>query len=121
MSCPSSTWRPSARKTHDEPTWIHFGAGNIFRAFPAALLQRVLDAGAYDRGVIVAEGFDYEIIDKAYRPYDNMSLLVLLKSDGSIEKRVVASVTESLKADPQFGADWDRLVEIFRKAPLSRW
>lgn len=75
----------------------------------------MLDAGAYDRGVIVAEGFDYEIIDKAYRPYDNMSLLVLLKSDGSIEKRVVASVTESLKADPQFGADWDRLVEIFRK------
>ena len=107
------------QKTHDEPTWIHFGAGNIFRAFPAALLQRVLDAGAYDRGVIVAEGFDYEIIDKAYRPYDNMSLLVLLKSDGSIEKRVVASVTESLKADPQFGADWDRLVEIFRKPSLQ--
>lgn len=64
-------------------------------------------------------GFDYEIIDKAYRPYDNMSLLVLLKSDGSIEKRVVASVTESLKADPQFGADWDRLVEIFRKPSLQ--
>lgn len=107
------------QKTHDEPTWIHFGAGNIFRAFPAALLQRVLDAGSYDRGVIVAEGFDYEIIDKAYRPYDNMSLLVLLKSDGSIEKRVVASVTESLKADPQFGTDWDRLVEIFRKPSLQ--
>lgn len=33
-------------KTHDQPTWIHFGAGNIFRAFPAALLQRVLDAGS---------------------------------------------------------------------------
>ena len=48
-----------------------------------------------------------------------MSLLVLLKSDGSIEKRVVASVTESLKADPQFGADWDRLVEIFRKPSLQ--
>ena len=106
-------------KTHDEPTWIHFGAGNIFRAFPAALLQRVLDAGEYDRGVIVAEGFDYEIIDKAYAPYDNMSLLVLLKSDGSIEKRVVASVTESLKADPQFTGDWARLVEIFRNPSLQ--
>ena len=63
--------------------------------------------------MIVAEGFDYEIIDKAYRPFDNMSLLVLLKSDGSIEKKVVASVTESLKADPQFGDDWSRLREIF--------
>ena len=27
-----------AKKTHDEPTWVHFGAGNIFRAFPAAIL-----------------------------------------------------------------------------------
>ena len=106
-------------KTHDQPTWIHFGAGNIFRAFPAALLQRVLDAGEYDRGVIVAEGFDYEIIDKAYRPYDNLSLSVLLKSDGSIEKRVVASVTESLKAEPQFHEDWERLEEIFKNPSLQ--
>ena len=106
-------------KTYAQPTWVHFGAGNIFRAFPAAVLQKALDSGAYDRGVIVAEGFDYEIIDKAYRPYDNMSLLVLLKSDGQIEKQVVASVTESLKADPQFSEDWNRLVEIFRNPSLQ--
>jgi fructuronate reductase len=106
-------------KTHEEPTWIHFGAGNIFRAFPAAVLQKTLDSGEYDRGVIVAEGFDFEIIDKAYAPYDNMSLLVVLKSDGSIEKKVVASVTESLKADRQFTADWARLEEIFKKPSLQ--
>ena len=106
-------------KTFREPTWLHFGAGNIFRAFPAAVLQKALDAGQYDRGVIVAEGFDYEIIDKAYRPYDNLSLLVLLKSDGSIEKRVVASVTESLKADFQFAEDWERLADIFRAPSLQ--
>ncbi len=106
-------------KTYTEPTWLHFGAGNIFRAFPAAVLQKALDEGRYDRGVIVAEGFDYEIIDKAYRPYDNLSLLVLLKSDGSIEKRVVAAVTESLKADFQFDSDWSRLVDIFRAPSLQ--
>ena len=89
------------------------------RAFPAAVLQTALDAGKYDRGLIVAEGFDYEIIDKGYRPYDNLSLLVLLKSDGSIEKKVVGSVTESLKADPQFTDDWARLVEIFRAPSLQ--
>ena len=75
-------------KTHAEPTWVHFGAGNIFRAFPAAILNDALNSGKYDRGVIVAESFDYEIIDKAYRPYDNLSLLVCLKSTGDIEKRV---------------------------------
>ena len=101
-------------KTHQEPTWVHFGAGNIFRAFPAAILQDTLDSGKYDRGVIVAEGFDYEIIDKAYAPYENLSLLVLLQSDGSIRKKVIASVTESLKADPQFETDWERLSEIMK-------
>ena len=34
-----------AKKTHDEPTWVHFGAGNIFRAFPAAILNDALNTG----------------------------------------------------------------------------
>ena len=111
-------------KTHAEPTWVHFGAGNIFRAFPAAILNDALNSGKYDRGVIVAESFDYEIIDKAYQPYDNLSLLVCLKSTGDIEKKVIASVTESLKADYSFGADWARLVEIFQACfskSLTMW
>ncbi len=107
------------KKTHEHPIWVHFGAGNIFRAFPAALLQRVLDKGAYDRGVIVAEGFDYEIIDRVYAPYDNKSLLVCLKSDGTVQKKVIASVTESLKADPQFADDWKRLQTIFQNPGLQ--
>jgi len=107
------------KKTHDEPTWVHFGAGNIFRAFPAAILNDALNSGKYDRGVIVAESFDYEIIDKAYRPYNNLALLVSLQSTGTIEKKVLASITESLKADYQFAQDWDRLVEIFKAPSLQ--
>ncbi len=106
------------RKTHESPTWVHFGGGNIFRAFPAAILNDALNTGRYDRGVIVAETFDFEVIDKAYAPYQNLSLLVSLQSTGSIEKKVIASVTEALKADPQF-ADWQRLVEIFRAPSLQ--
>jgi fructuronate reductase len=106
-------------KTHEQPTWVHFGAGNIFRAFPAAILNEALNSGKYDRGVIVAESFDYEIIDKAYAPYSNLSLLVCLQSTGTIEKKVIASVTESLKADPQFEDDWARLAEIFKNPSLQ--
>ena len=106
-------------KTYREPVWLHFGAGNIFRAFPAVLLQKLLDKGLCDRGVIVAEGFDYDIIDRAYAPYDNLSLLAVLKSDGSVEKQVTASVTESLKASPDFEEDWERLKEIFRAPSLQ--
>ena len=105
-------------KTAKEPTWVHFGGGNIFRAFPAAILNDALNTGKYDRGVIVAETFDFEVIDKAYAPYNNLSLCVNLCSDGSIEKKVIASVTEALKADPQF-PDWQRLVEIFRTPSLQ--
>ena len=107
-----------AAKTREEPTWVHFGGGNIFRAFPAAILNDALNSGKYDRGVIVAETFDYEVIDKAYAPYGNLSLLVSLQSSGTIEKTVIASVTEALKADYQF-EDWARLVEIFRKPSLQ--
>ncbi|MBP3286672.1 MAG: mannitol dehydrogenase family protein [Prevotella sp.] len=106
------------QKTHEEPTWVHFGGGNIFRAFPAAILNDALNTGKYDRGVIVAETFDFEVIDKAYKPYNNLSLLVSLQSGGNIEKKVIASVTEALKADPQF-EDWNRLVEIFRTPSLQ--
>ena len=105
-------------KTAKEPTWVHFGGGNIFRAFPAAILNDALNTGKYDRGVIVAETFDFEVVDKAYAPYNNLSLLVSLQSTGTIEKKVIASVTEALKADYQFN-DWKRLTEIFRNPSLQ--
>ena len=112
--------RDKVRKaTYDNPSWIHFGAGNIFRGFPAAGLQKMLDEGSYDKGVIVSEGFDYEIIEKAYKPYDDLSLLVVLKADGNIEKRVIGSVVESINADASLDEEWERLKEIFRKPSLQ--
>ena len=110
---------PAVReKTYREPTWVHFGGGNIFRAFPAALLNDALNQGCYDRGVIVAETFDYEVVDSVYKPHDNLSLAVSLRADGSIEKKVIASVTEALKA--QYGTpDWERLKAVFRAPSLQ--
>ena len=40
--------------THKAPTWLHFGAGNLFRAFPAVLAQRLLTAGLSDTGIILS-------------------------------------------------------------------
>ena len=74
----------TTKNTRENPEWIHFGAGNIFRAFQANLAQKLLDAGEMSTGIIAADGFDYEIITKAYRPHDNLSLAVTLKADGSI-------------------------------------
>ena len=107
-------------KTAKEPTWVHFGGGNIFRAFPAAILNDALNTGKYDRGVIVAETFDFEVIDKAYAPYNNLSLLVSLQSTGTIEKKVIASVTEALKADPQFSFTITEKGYSYNDADLAR-
>jgi fructuronate reductase len=105
--------------TKATPTWVHFGAGNIFRAFPAALQQKLLDNGLSQQGIIVVEGYDYEIIDRMYRPHNNLSLLVTLKTDGSIDKTIISSIAESLKADSNNEADFTRLKEIFRSKSLQ--
>lgn len=107
-----------ARNTQERPKWIHFGAGNIFRAFPAAAHQALLNEGVEDTGIVVCEGFDEELIEKAYTPFDNLSLLVTLKTDGSIERTVVGSVVEALNA-ARGSADWTRLEAIFANPSLQ--
>jgi len=105
--------------TKKEPTWIHFGAGNIFRAFQSNVVERLLQSGKLGRGIIVVEGYDTEIIDVAYRKQDNLSILITLKGNGTVEKKVVGSVVESLKADPKEEVDFARLKEIFKKTSLQ--
>ena len=96
------------------PRWVHFGAGNIFRSFIACTQQTVLDKGLCDHGIVVCEGFDPEIVERAYRPFDNLSVAVSLKANGGIDKRLVASVVESLTF-----ADMARLQEIFASPALQ--
>ncbi|MCI6925647.1 mannitol dehydrogenase family protein [Butyricicoccus porcorum] len=102
-------------KTKAEPTWLHIGAGNIFRAFPAVLAQRMLTAGLTDKGIICCEAYDEEIIDKAFRPFDNLSICVTLYADGALKKEVVGSIAESLK----MSAEFDRVREIFCNPSLQ--
>lgn len=106
-------------QTHSYPTWVHFGAGNIFRAFPAVLQEKLLNAGEAETGIIVVEGYDYEIIDQLFVPHDNLSLLVTLKANGTIEKTVVGSIAEALRGDSKNEQEFTRLKEIFRSSSLQ--
>ena len=103
------------RETYANPVWLHFGAGNIFRAFPAQKQQDLLDGGFATKGIIVAEAFDEEIIDSVFTPFDNLTINVSLKGNGEIEKTIVASITESLA----YSKSYDRLVEIFTNSSLE--
>ena len=105
--------------TAKAPTWLHFGAGNIFRGFIARLSQDLLNQGLCDTGIIAADTFDYEIIDRIYRPYDDLTLMVDLRPDGSTGYEIIGSVTESRKADPSDQEELARLYEIAASSSLQ--
>ena len=105
--------------TKENPEWVHFGAGNIFRAFQANVVQRMLNAGDMKSGLVAVDGFDYEIIEKSYRPHDNYSVLVTLKADGSVEKTVIGSIVETCILDSENEPEYERLKEIFRTDSLQ--
>ncbi|MBQ6335583.1 MAG: mannitol dehydrogenase family protein [Erysipelotrichaceae bacterium] len=101
-------------KTKAEPEWIHFGAGNLFRAFQAVFCDKLLDAGVLEKGIIAVGGRDSAAIDDYFRKFDNLHIAVTLKGNGDVTKRVVGSIAESLKIE-----DEERLKELFEKESLK--
>ena len=104
-----------AEKTKAAPCWLHFGAGNIFRAFPAALAQHLIEEGKMSSGIVCCEGYDDEIITRAFHPYDNLTVAVTLNADGNIGKEIIASIGEALTMK----YDAARVQEIFCSPSLQ--
>ena len=107
------------KNTAENPVWIHFGAGNIFRGFIAVLQQKLLDAGITDKGIIAADTFDFDMIDKIYVPFDNLALSVGLKADGNTDMRVIASIADAVKADFSDDAQKEKLFKAVRNPSLQ--
>ncbi|MSS78420.1 mannitol dehydrogenase family protein [Anaerococcus sp. AGMB00486] len=91
-----------------DPKWLAFGSGNIFRGYIARIGQDMINAGEFDRGISVVETFDEEIIEKIYKPHDNLALSVTLHKDGKFDTNLIANLVESLTLK-----DKDRIEEIF--------
>lgn len=119
VELPKFDYEKMVQASSENPTWVHFGAGNIFRGFIAMLQQELLNAGKVQSGIVAVETFDLDIIDQIYAPYDNLSLLVIMKPDGSLNKKLVASVSEGLAGDVSRSQDWERLKTIFSKPSLQ--
>ena len=105
--------------TQNNPVWVHFGGGNLFRAYHAMLAQRMLNEKGMTSGITVIEGFDQEIIEKMYRPNDNLSIAVTLKANGTVDKTVVGSIGESCILDSNNQKEFDRIKEIFISPTLQ--
>ena len=116
ISIPQYDIESVVKRTYKTPEWVHFGAGNIFRGFIAKLQEELLNKGLADKGIIAVDTFDKDIIDKIYRPYDNLSLVVGLKPDGNTVDSIVGCITESIWTDSE---SFSRLKDIFSNPSLK--
>ncbi|OON93400.1 MAG: mannitol dehydrogenase [Candidatus Epulonipiscioides saccharophilum] len=103
------------KQTDLTPTWIHFGGGNIFRGYIAKIVQNLLNQELINTGIILAETFDFEIIDKIYKPYNNLTLLVTLNNH--LDKEIITSVTNALKCNDK--EDMQILKDAFKNPSLQ--
>lgn len=104
-----------AEKTKANPTWLHFGAGNLFRAFQAATVQQLIENGHMETGIITCESYDEEIVTKCFHPADNLTVAVTLEADGGTEKQIIGSIAESIT----MLYDGERLKEVFAAPSLQ--
>ena len=102
------------KNTRKHPEWVHFGSGNLFRAYQAAFCDKLLEEGINDKGVIVVSGRSSGSIDTYYRDFNDLYISIVLKADGQVEKKVVGSIGESVKIE-----EMDRLKEIFLEPSLK--
>ena len=105
--------------TAKRPEWVHFGAGNIFRIFPAALCQSLLNKSLMDTGIVCSDSYDFDIVDLLFKKHDCLTLGVTLKSDGCVEKEVIGSVMDAVKCSPEFTEDWKTLKDAFENPSLK--
>ena len=97
-------------RTKENPTWLHFGAGNIFKALHGMAAQRLLNEGVLDKGIIAVER-----MDRGGEKYDDLAVVVTLKASGSVEKNILGAMAETCYL---YGGE-ERLKEIFRNPSLQ--
>ena len=119
VKLPSFDIKKVREETVKNPEWVHFGAGNIFRIFIGSIADSLLEQGLSKTGIVCAETFSFDIIDEIYKPYDNLVLAVTLKPDGNSDKKVIGSLSESIRSTPAKPDEWERMKQIFAMPSLK--
>lgn len=104
---------------NENPVWVHFGGGNLFRCFHAKIAQDLLNIGELKGGIIVAETYDEEVVDRIYKEYNNRILSVTMLEDGTLKKELLASVADAIYANQDRVDDWKKLMKIFENPSLQ--
>lgn len=97
------------------PKWLHFGAGNLFRAYVTKMQENLLNKNLEDTGIIVVESFDTQLIEEIYKKNDNLSLSVVLSKTGEFTTDLVGCIAKSLTTKNNM----EEIVEIFKNPQLQ--
>lgn len=121
IKVPTYSQAEVAKKTLAAPRWVHFGGGNLFRAFHAAIASHLIDAGKLDEGIIVVDTHDDSIIENVYKKFNNRMLRVITKADGSQDRELFAPVADAIYAGPVTDdtSSLEKLKDIFTQASLQ--
>ncbi|EFT95505.1 mannitol dehydrogenase family protein [Enterococcus faecalis] len=101
------------------PVWLHFGGGNLYRGFHAELAQNLANQQLLEAGIVVCETFDDEVVTKAYQPYHNDVLEVVMHADGQLDKRILAATADSIYCQPENDNGFKQVVSHFENPTLQ--
>lgn len=107
------------KRTQEAPQWVHFGGGNLYRAFHAEVAHDLIVANQMQTGIIVCETFDEDVIREIYQPYDNEILEVIMKGDGTLETKWLQSTAESHFLNVSNVESYQRMKEVFQNPTLQ--
>lgn len=118
IDCPTVDLPKMRKETKKNPQWVHFGCGNLYRCFHAKIAQNLLNKERLSSGIIVADTFNQALI-KQYEINDNRTLSVILKSDGTTKRELLASTAEAYFFHPSEPTAVQRMIEIFQQPSLQ--
>ena len=102
-----------------QPVWMHFGGGNLYRAFHAQIANALANKGLLTRGVVVAETFRPFTLDEVYAPYNYDILQVVMNADGTLDENLIAATAGGVFANAQRPEDLARTKRYFESPDLQ--